>query len=526
LPIPVERVLAKIRGGDLLEYILVNLWALIPIAAAFLIATIAINVISVPVSCADPKSKAVNWLLCRATPNPLSFLLDRETHDVYVQPGEAADPNAVAVVPSPRRLLAAKAFIDYLHDRRSGRHGNPGPDIVTGRELERLKRQFEDKRLDSSVALTSDCAGPKPADADLATARSAYCRAKARYDSDQRRLAAAWTTINDGLTSAAREAKARVLWAVSYGTLVAISLITAFAAFFFILQALRGHRRTAGHVVKVIESPGAKPLALSHSTVVNIGIFLAFMTSLAVAAAGIDYLAVIWFGTEHANAGSITLLSFAASHPTLFNDEIINWLTSKVERVNYLIEAGSRILGIAVLLICILVAASLYQTPGDRAFREGADHTEPANASYRRYLGRSFGRLKIAIYLGAALLVATMMELTTQFAWGLSLLPPPDDGPGRITQALANFAETISIEIGFAFTLFLAALYVPAMLILRERAREYYRARNEDCSLHDQEKVLASYGMSLRIGSSYKDVLAVAAPIATSIAAPMLGLLR
>ena len=47
---------------------------------------------------------------------------------------------------------------------------------------------------------------------------------------------------------------------------------------------------------------------------------------------------------------------------------------------------------ISLALIATLVSSSLYQAPGDDAFRNVNDTIEPRNAKYVRYLGPSFGR--------------------------------------------------------------------------------------------------------------------------------------
>ena len=58
--------------------------------------------------------------------------------------------------------------------------------------------------------------------------------------------------------------------------------------------------------------------------------------------------------------------------------------------------------------------------------------------------------------------MATIAELTARYAWPLSVLPASVKSSDA-AKSITDFSNQITLEIGLGFTLFLAALYFPAV---------------------------------------------------------------
>jgi hypothetical protein len=322
-------------------------------------------------------------------------------------------------------------------------------------------------------------------------------------------IQAADHALRSDVALAAREATARIEWSVAFGTLSVVALVSGIAAAMFAVQAFVAHLRT------VTAATGTPTRAFDY--------FLRFLL-ISVVTMVATFIVSALLLRAHDSRSLALFQDILRGRQPLFRDEIMSWLTRAVPGLNAYLTKAFAYVGISLALIAFLVSSCLYQAPDDDAMRNSVDTPQGWDQTYRRYLGRSFGRLKVAIYLGAALLVTTVAEIATQFDWALSFLSA-DDGAKPVADALTAFGHQIPTEIGFGFSLFLAALYFPAIVILRERGRDFYRTRNPDKPLSEQEQFLTDNGLSINLSSSYTDFLAVLSPLAAGTATHLFSLL-
>jgi hypothetical protein len=173
---------------------------------------------------------------------------------------------------------------------------------------------------------------------------------------------------------------------------------------------------------------------------------------------------------------------------------------------------------IALIGLICLVTSSLHQGPGYGAFRKnpevGSDINDAKNTAYRRYLGRSFARLRYGIYLGAALLAVVVAETSARYSWPASLL---NSGESGLAGALNALGQEYTVVTGLYLSLLLAALYYPSITVFRNRGREYYRARQPQATLADQETWLTQENLSFTFSSNWSEFVALLAPAATGL---------
>ncbi len=81
-------------------------------------------------------------------------------------------------------------------------------------------------------------------------------------------------------------------------------------------------------------------------------------------------------------------------------------------------------------------------------------------------IARRMSYLRALLYVGMIALVASVLRLTALFHWALSFLPSDD----RAAPLVARVTSNVTSGEAAAYTLLLAAIYVPAALVLRHRA--------------------------------------------------------
>jgi hypothetical protein len=387
--------------------------------------------------------------------------------------------------------------------------------------------------LVNSLAIPERCADKKPGTIDWIT-----CDVRPNALGDLRALPSppppAKPTVKsaaDAVTASARETGARIAWAASYGAVVSISLLASFAALFGIAQGVIQHRHAMGEQepepAVAPKTGGAKQRAEKGVPSRRAWLFIAQFLAIAALGITVIFLMVSFVVSRlflHQTDYHAVLKQMFSSEGPLFDDALIDRLIATVPHLNAYFFTGRDIFFVGLCLVVVLVCSTLYQAPTDAAYRASGDDSQPRAARYMRYLGRSFGRLKIAIYLGAALLVSMIAELSAQYAWAMSLLPNSGDFSGA-AKALTGVGQQIATEIGLGFTLLLLALYFPALLILRERGREFHRARYPDHTLQQQEDYLCSQGLKIDVSYAYSDFVALLAPLAAGAATRLFGIL-
>jgi hypothetical protein len=129
-------------------------------------------------------------------------------------------------------------------------------------------------------------------------------------------------------------------------------------------------------------------------------------------------------------------------------------------------------------------------------------------------LAKRMRTLRTLLYVAAASLVTTVLRLSMTFQWSLATLKSGPGGDGREGAALlmADFASSFTAVQAGAYSLILAAAYVPAALMLSNRALEL--AAGNYKTLPQRDEWLKTEGLS--------DSFAEHLPRAAAILAPLL----
>jgi hypothetical protein len=311
--------------------------------------------------------------------------------------------------------------------------------------------------------------------------------------------------LRDNTVLGAREAKARLAWAMAVGILFCAALAVLFAASIYFTAGFLAHR-DAMKALPLTSETDVQPGGLEKLPRMEVSYLYPLVGSLLLflfltfcgAIAAMDYLS----GSLRGLSSLTDILKIVVHQP--FNDAAMQWLAKTAVSFNAYLKVCGGLVLLALLMVALLVSTTLLQTP--------KPDTVPDKA-YLRGLEQSFGRLKVAIYLGAGLLVATVAEVSTQFGWALSFLGDAT-GSEAAKKALGDYGDLVSSNIGIGFTLLLAALYFPAIVILRYRGRTRYWQGRTDGDLQGESNFLAQHGLSINISHAYVQFLALLAPAA------------
>jgi hypothetical protein len=117
-------------------------------------------------------------------------------------------------------------------------------------------------------------------------------------------------------------------------------------------------------------------------------------------------------------------------------------------------------------------------------------------------------RLKTVLFAGAAVLIAGILELDSLYRWAASVagITKPENAATLISAAAA-------VPTGTFFSLFLAAVYVPAALILRERGAALVRIALPGAGLPEQARWLEEHGLTTPVSSQITALVALLGPV-------------
>jgi hypothetical protein len=170
---------------------------------------------------------------------------------------------------------------------------------------------------------------------------------------------------------------------------------------------------------------------------------------------------------------------------------------------------------VGIPLLVLAVSSTLLQRPEERDSRKRRLPARPhARDFYQEFLTRCFERLKVALYVGAIMLVVYVTQLNAWYAWPVSLLSPAADTEplGRFGKAIADLSSQLGLEYGLVFTVLLAAIYLPALVILRRRAWQLARSRNPGSDMGAQQEWLAKRNLSISLPSGFLQAVALLSP--------------
>lgn len=143
---------------------------------------------------------------------------------------------------------------------------------------------------------------------------------------------------------------------------------------------------------------------------------------------------------------------------------IVEMMAKEKTEVN-VVAVTSALAVVAVIAVgTLLLAASATLLPTGRE-----------DPSPMEQLAKAIGRLQRLFYLGAAACVAGVFEVFALFRWPVAFVEDNIDEAESIELArgaIINLATTYSFAAGTLFTLILIALYMPAAVRLRSRARD------------------------------------------------------
>lgn len=133
--------------------------------------------------------------------------------------------------------------------------------------------------------------------------------------------------------------------------------------------------------------------------------------------------------------------------------------------------------------------------------RDAAQDTEES-------LSRRMWLLRRVLYAGAAALVVSVAWLSVTLNWAGSFLPGADTPAGKeVSTLIAGIVNSL----GISYTLLLAALYLPAALVLRGRTHALAVARQQPPDKRDEW--LKARGLALSYAEYLPRLVAVLAPL-------------
>jgi hypothetical protein len=160
-------------------------------------------------------------------------------------------------------------------------------------------------------------------------------------------------------------------------------------------------------------------------------------------------------------------------------------------------------LAIAVVMLLAFAASATLVRPSPR---------DPGTAT----LKHQAHRLRHVLYSGAAVLIAGTAQAAAMHRLPVAYLEEP------WSAALESAAQLTAGATGALWSLFLAAIYLPAALILRGRFAEEAERALPEAGEKERKEWLAEHGLDLSPVQQLKRVLAVLGPVLSSL--PLTGL--
>jgi hypothetical protein len=309
---------------------------------------------------------------------------------------------------------------------------------------------------------------------------------------------------------AAQEGKARLVWIAAAGILFMVAIAGSFGSLYLAYDAFAGHARAV--------AGNGGPLGNICKLAVTIIIVCAVI--------GLVWQTYLIWLFQLDKSDYFWLWNFIRDGDNALSSDGLTTWWSYIPVVARIHHVAAMWAGLALIGLMALVTAALYQGAADEHFRlnpaANSNIDDETNVRYRRYLGRSFARLRYGIYLGAALLAVLVAETAARYAWPASLLSSSDDKP--LFDALNAFGQEYALVTGLFLSLLLAVLYYPAVTVLRNRGREYYRARKPTDTLKQQEEWLDGEGLSFKFSSNWSEFIALLAPAAAGLLPHFTGL--
>jgi hypothetical protein len=174
----------------------------------------------------------------------------------------------------------------------------------------------------------------------------------------------------------------------------------------------------------------------------------------------------------------------------LFEQAIMDDVPEIVTITNFLNSLGNA----AVFLLLFAASAILQPSPG-KPFPEGMNQ-----------ISKRMKLLRLFLYSGTVLLVATMLLKKSIYQWSLAYTSQD----AEMVKIAANFVSSLLTLDGGFYTLVLAAGYLPAALVLQRRANLLANLPEDE---EEKEKQFKVHGLTFSFSESFPRVLAVLGPL-------------
>jgi hypothetical protein len=195
-------------------------------------------------------------------------------------------------------------------------------------------------------------------------------------------------------------------------------------------------------------------------------------------------------------AANVALLMSAwASHDTLSPaQQLLRATVGQAEpeihinRLNRLFDAISLT---ATLSLAFAASAILFQ--------------RDSNPQGKEELRRRQTLLRYVLYFGAALLAIAVLALSARLGWGTSYLP----AESPLTTSVNSLVTGIVNSMGAFYALLMAAVYIPAALVLQSRVKQLAAIEAPD----DPNTWLTNNGFSLSVSDYVRRIVALLGPM-------------
>ena len=120
-------------------------------------------------------------------------------------------------------------------------------------------------------------------------------------------------------------------------------------------------------------------------------------------------------------------------------------------------------------------------------------------------VARRVRMLRYVLYVGAALLALGVLRLSAMLSWGQSFFAA-DSETGK---SVSTLVSGVTSSLGAYFTLLMLGIYLPAALLLRERALEVAEGKD----LEEKQNFLKTHGLDVSFADYVPRVLALFGPL-------------
>jgi hypothetical protein len=181
----------------------------------------------------------------------------------------------------------------------------------------------------------------------------------------------------------------------------------------------------------------------------------------------------------------------------IFNITIKNDLKNITELMTWL---NSICFAVIFPVVCA-VYAILYSSDNDKPYLE----LSPLYAKLN-YLYAKMKYLQLLLYIGTIMLIFGILLIQSMYDWSLAFILRDE----QAIKVAGNFYSNLLIAEGGFFTLILAAIYLPAAILLRMRASVLKDLPEDNLA---KEKLLKDYNLSFSFTESLPRLLAISSPL-------------